>query len=364
MSAPLMREIKRRIEAAGPIGVADYMQLALAHPEHGYYATRDPFGAKGDFVTAPEISQMFGEVIGLWAAHMWGALGRPSPFALVELGPGRGTLMADMLRAGRLAPGFTEAARVHLVETSPALRRRQRAALREAAVPVSWFETLAAVPAGPTILVANEFFDALPVRQYVRTGEGWRERTIGINASGKLAWRTAESRAETHGKVGVILAEQRRARPGMVAEISPQRADMARQIGSRLALSGAALIVDYGYSARPLGDTFQAVKRHSYADPLSDPGNADLTAHVDFSALCAAARRAGARAFGPITQGQFLTALGIRRRAEKLKEINAERAAEIDAAVARLTGADAMGSLFKVVAFTGPDGPVPPPFAD
>ncbi|MDP2621630.1 MAG: SAM-dependent methyltransferase [Hyphomicrobiales bacterium] len=356
MSAPLLVEIRRRIEQAGPMSMADYMELALGDPAHGYYPTRDPFGGKGDFITAPEISQMFGEIVGIWTAHMWGALGRPAPFAFIELGPGRGTLMADMLRAGSLAPGFAEAARVHLVETSPALRCRQRAALREADVPVSWHQSFAEVPPGPMILVANEFFDALPVHQYARAQDGWRERVVGLDPAGHLSLQTAETRS--------ILAEFGQAEPGTVVEISPQRAAFSAEIGARLAQSGgAALIIDYGYSGPAPGDTFQAVKGHAYADPLENPGEADLTAHVDFAALCGAARAAGARSYGPITQAAFLTALGIAVRADKLKVARPDQAAKIDAALARLIGPDEMGTLFKVAALTGPAGPPPPPFA-
>lgn len=360
MSAPLIDQIKRRIRKTGPISVAEYMEMALSDPEHGYYATRDPFGPEGDFITAPEVSQMFGEIVGVWAAHVWGALGSPAPFALVELGPGRGTLMADMLRAGAVAPGFAAAARVHLVETSSALRERQRAGLEGAGIPVSWHESFAEVSGGPMILIANEFFDALPVHQYVRAEGRWRERVIGLDRAGNLAWQTAESGAETCG----ILAEFSRPEPDMIVEISPQRAAFSAEIGARLARSGgAALIFDYGYAGPAAADTFQAVKRHSYADPLAEPGEADLTAHVDFAALAGAARTAGARCYGPITQAEFLSTLGIGVRAEMLKATRPDQAGKIDAALARLTDPDQMGALFQVTAFAGPDVPPPPPFS-
>lgn len=360
MTFPLLEEIRRRIETGGPISVADYMELALGDPAHGYYATRDPFGVKGDFITAPEVSQMFGEIVGLWAAETWHALGRPSPFALVELGPGRGTLMADMLRASRVVPGFADAARVHLIENSPTLRDRQRANLQETAVPVSWHESLASVPAGPMIAIANELFDALPVHQFVRAQCGWRERAIALDPAGRLVWQTAETEAETETDPAVL----RDAAEGAIVEVSPRRAALAKEIGARLVQAGgAALIIDYGYSGPAAGDTLQAVRGHAYANPLSDPGEADLTAHVDFAALCEAARAAGARCYGPITQAEFLTALGIAVRAEKLKAARPDQAVEIDAALARLTGPEQMGVLFKAATFTGPDGPPPPPFA-
>lgn len=361
MTSPLIEKIRRRIEQDGPISVADYMEIALSDPAYGYYATRDPLGARGDFVTAPEISQMFGEIVGLWAVHMWDVLGRPSPFALVELGPGRGTLMADMLRASRLAPGFAAAARVHLVEMSPALRARQRETLRNVSAPISWHDRLADIPAGPMILIANEFFDALPVHQFVRTKDGWRERAVGLGPAGRLAWQTAGTDAARAAR----LAEFRETGEDVIVEVSPRREAAAREIGARLAQSGGtALIVDYGHFGPAAGDTLQAVRGHAYADVLAQPGEADLTAHVDFSALCRVARQAGARAFGPVTQGEFLTALGLAVRAQRLKAARPDKEADIDTALARLTDPAEMGHLFKVAAFTGPDAPPPPPFAD
>jgi len=360
MTSPLAKRIRDRIVRDGPISVADYMEIALGDPEHGYYATRDPFGRGGDFVTAPEVSQMFGEIVGLWVAHMWTDLSRSDPLVLAELGPGRGTLMADMLRAARIVPGFTEAAHVHLVETSPALRERQRATLRDAPVPVFWHQRFADILSGPAIIVANELFDALPIRQFLRMECGWHERRIAAVSADRLVWTIAESAAD----IDIIPRELRDARQGSIVEVSAQREALAKEIGARLAQTGgAALIIDYGHAGPAAGDTFQAVKGHAYADPLDDPGEADLTAHVDFSALCEAARAAGARTFGPITQAEFLTELGLGVRADRLKATRPDRAAEIDLALARLSSPEQMGTLFKVAAFTGWHGPPPPPFA-
>ena len=331
--------------------VERYMALCLGHPVYGYYRTRDPLGARGDFTTAPEISQMFGELIGLWAAEVWRAMGEPSPVRLVELGPGRGTLMADALRAARVLPAFRSATAVHLVETSPALRARQEAALAPAGAPVSWHGDLAEVPDGPAIVIANEFFDALPIRQFVGTERGWCERLVGLSEGG-LAFGLAPEPARD-----VPLP----VRPGATLEWPAAGVAVMGTLAARLAAQGGAgLVIDYGHARRAFGDTLQAVRDHAYADPLADPGEADLTAHVDFSLLASAARGAGATVLGPVLQGDFLRALGIDARAAAIRQrATPVQGDAIDAAVARLTGSGEgqMGTLFKVLGLGAPDLP-------
>jgi SAM-dependent MidA family methyltransferase len=271
--------------------VARFMALALTHPAHGYYTTGDPFGAGGDFVTAPEISQMFGELIGLWAADTWTRMGAPDRLQIVELGPGRGTLMADALRAARALPPFFEAIQVELVEVSPRLADAQRRTLRECGRPISWRPSLDEVPAAPAIIIANEFFDALPIHQFVRTPDGWRERLVGLGPEGALVF-------------GLAPDPDRRdfgpAPNGAIAELAEHAGRVARTIGQRVVdHGGAALVIDYGHVRPGFGDTLQGVRSHNFADPLARPGETDITAHVDFSALGRAAASAGARIHGP-----------------------------------------------------------------
>ena len=281
---PLARIIAQRIRLQGPIPLAAFMADALGHPEHGYYRRSDPFGKAGDFITAPEVSQMFGELIGLWCAEVWRLMGSPDPFLLVELGPGRGTLMADALRAAKVLPGFGDAAAIHLVETSPALRARQQAAL--AGREVAWHDGFGEVPAGPMILVANEFFDALPVHQFERTPDGWRERLVTLDGD---RFVLAVSRDRTPAEVLIPDALRRTAPDGAVVEVSPASVSTMRAIAERLEeYGGAALIVDYGHAEHGAGETLQAVRRHRYHHILADPGEADVTAHVDFAALAGA----------------------------------------------------------------------------
>jgi SAM-dependent MidA family methyltransferase len=356
---PLEAEIRARIEEQGPISVADYMEMCLSHPTHGYYATRDPFGVRGDFVTAPEISQMFGELIGLWAASVWQIMGEPDPLQLVELGPGRGTMMADVLRAARIVPGFAKAVRVHLVETSPVLRARQKETLSGFGVPLTWHDGVR-MPWKPSIVLANEFLDALPVNQAVKVAGGWRERKVAIDGDrlaftldGDVMWRVDEA----------LPAGLRGAPEGAVFE---WRVDwIMREIARHAASYGTALLIDYGHSESGIGETLQAVAGHRFADPLAAPGEADLTAHVDFQALREAAASQGPRIHGPVTQGEFLRRLGIAERAAKLKATaSPAQAADIDAALARLTdsGPTGMGSLFKVMAMAHPQLPPLPGF--
>ncbi|WP_460448937.1 class I SAM-dependent methyltransferase [Alsobacter sp. SYSU BS001988] len=345
---PLGRRLAAEIAAAGPISVARYMAACLGDPLHGYYATRDPFGPQGDFVTAPEISQMFGELIGLWCAEAWMRLGSPPVLRLVELGPGRGTLMADALRAARALPPFRAALDVRLVETSPTLRARQEAALAGAGVPVAWASDVDEVPAGPALVIANEFLDALPIRQFVKAQDGWRERLVGLAEGDPAALRFGLA-PEPEPMLADAPGE-----PGAVLEVGEAGLDIARRLAERFAATGgAALAIDYGHVRPGFGDTLQAVHGHAYADPLAEPGEADLTAHVDFAALGRVARTAGAVVHGPVTQGAFLRGLGLAERAAALKRGAAPPvAAAVDTAAARLAdGGDGMGELFKVLAF-------------
>ncbi|HKR19824.1 MAG TPA: SAM-dependent methyltransferase [Stellaceae bacterium] len=354
MSAtPLIEHLRGLIRADGPLTVERYMEIALWHPQWGYYATHSPVGARGDFVTAPEISQVFGELIGLWLADIWQRNGAPDPVIVCELGPGKGTLMADLLRAVTTVPAFRRAIQVHLVETSAKLRAVQADALH-AATP-TWHESLATVPAGPLLLVANEFLDALPIRQFERRTDGWHERWIGLDADGNLTFT---------GDPATSVDDLAAWPVGSVAERRPAARALARDLGQRLAgHGGAALFVDYGYFPPAPGDTLQAVARHQRHDPLRDPGAADLTAHVDFADFAAAATAAGARACGPVSQARFLTALGIDIRAHRLASgKNAQQRAQIESGCRRLLDETQMGTLFKVLALTGRDAPPPAGF--
>jgi NADH dehydrogenase [ubiquinone] 1 alpha subcomplex assembly factor 7 len=345
----LETELKRLIAIDGPMPLTQYMALCLTDPVHGYYVTRDPFGAGGDFTTAPEISQMFGELIGLWTAAVWLQLGAPDRVHVVELGPGRGTLMADALRATRVVPGFAAAARIDLVETSPLLRQRQEAALECFAHSIAWHPHFADVSGAPLIVIANEFFDALPVHQTVRAADGWHERMVGLDREGQLT--LALHPEPLLGFEATLPPSLRRAPLGAIREWRSD--ELMVEIAQRVVQArGAALIIDYGEIESGLGDTLQAIGRHRYASVLKTPGEVDLTAHVDFAALGRAAAKAGAHVWGPRTQGAFLTRLGINERAAILKAASPVHACEIDAGLARLTaeGPDGMGDLFKVLA--------------
>ena len=352
--APLEAEIRRRIAGGGPMSVAQYMELCLTDPERGYYATRDPFGAAGDFTTAPEISQMFGELIGLWAAATWRAMGSPGNFSLVELGPGRGTMMVDVLRAAKVVPDFRAAIDLHLIEISPALERLQRQALGGGNLAVSWHRSIDDVPDGALIVLANEFFDALPVHQAVMCADGWHERVIKIGEDDKLHFSIDRDPIPLFDKL-----LPRRLRAAKIGEVFEWRADnIALEIGRRVARrGGAALIIDYGHTESAIGDTLQAVGGHQFAEPLLAPGLVDLTAHVDFEALAQAAEGMGARVHGPVPQGEFLRELGVDERAAALKAAAPpEYADAIDAALVRLTSEDrtGMGRLFKAIAVADP----------
>ncbi len=356
---PLEHRIRALVRLNGPMSVFDYMGLCLGDPEHGYYMAREPFGAAGDFITAPDVSQMFGEMIGAFLVESWERLGRPAPFQLVEFGPGRGTLMADVLRVAKRVPAFVAAARLTLVETSPRLRAAQAATLAGAPLAPNWAERVEDLPPGPMIAVGNEFFDALPIRQFERARGLWHERVVGLDDAGALAFGLGTTVLPPNAvPAGFAAAED-----GAILEVAPIGVDIMTRLAARIATSGGVLLaIDYGYSGPALGDTFQAVRSHKPVDALVDPGEADLTAHVDFTALAQAARAAGAEAHGPIEQGAFLLALGLAERAGRLGADKDEAArAEIVSQVERLVLPEEMGSLFKVIAVT-PRGVAVPGF--
>jgi NADH dehydrogenase [ubiquinone] 1 alpha subcomplex assembly factor 7 len=346
LSVSVATRLSERIRHEGPISVAAFMEEALG----SYYATRDPLGARGDFTTAPEISQMFGELIGLWCTVVWESMGKPDRVALVELGPGRGTLMADALRAAGDETGFAGAARLYLVERSPVLRAKQKEAL--AAHAPTWHDDVSDVPPGPAIVVANEFFDALPVRQFERTLDGWCERLVDADPDGAFRFALSPPLATPEP----IPARLRGAAMGSIVEVSPPALAVVEALAARFRNhGGAALIVDYGHAESAAGETLQAVKGHAFSDVLAAPGEADLTAHVDFGALRDAAKRIGAQTHGPVGQGVFLERLGIAARAESLlAHATVVQARDIRDAKARLIGADRMGTLFKAFAIGDP----------
>jgi NADH dehydrogenase [ubiquinone] 1 alpha subcomplex assembly factor 7 len=360
MADSLRQRLKTRLTLSGPMTVADYMSEALANPRHGYYRQRDPLGTQGDFITAPEISQIFGELIGAWLAERWQALGSPEKVQLVELGPGRGTLMADALRATRSIAGFHAAIGLHLVEINDTLKQAQRDAIGKYTT-AHWHDSFASVPVdAPLLLVANEFFDALPIRQLQRTAQDWRERLVTLQGD---ALRFAL--APGPSPLAALLSPTLHASAGGIAEISLPARALARDIGERLARKrGAALIVDYGYVRPQLGDSLQAVAAHKVADPLAAPGEADLSAHVDFTALAQSAQAAGAMSYGPVTQAEFLQALGIEPRLAALKQrAEATQAAVLEGGVQRLIAPSQMGTLFKVLALSDKQSPAPAGFA-
>jgi SAM-dependent MidA family methyltransferase len=361
--SPLQSELKRLIRSSGPMPVWRYMELCLTHPQHGYYVSRDPLGREGDFTTAPEVSQMFGELLGLWTASVWKAIGSPPLLRLIELGPGRGTMMTDALRALRVLPPLYQSLSIHLVEINPVLRDKQRVVL--SGVPnVAWHDSVDEVPDGPAVVLANEYFDVLPVHQVVKRENGWHERVVEIDGSGALVFGAA---AEPMPRFEMLLPPSVRAAPvGAVFEWRPDTEIM--KITTRVRdQDGAALIVDYGHLRSDAGDTFQAIARHSFTDPLKNPGQADVTAHVDFQALVRAAEDLGARAHGPVSQGEFLKRLGIETRAVTLMaKTTPEISEDISGALKRLTGGGrgGMGSMFKVLAISGPHLPALAGFGD
>lgn len=356
----LLDRLARLIQAEGPMTVEAFMRLCLHDPQFGYYATRPRLGAKGegggDFITAPLVSQMFGELIGLWAVDVWTRLGQPAPFRLVEMGPGDGTLMSDVMRAARVVPTFRASAELWLVETSPPLRALQQDRL--AVHGPRWTERLAEVPGGaPIILVANELLDCLPARQFVRTENGWAERRVGLDAEGRLMFGLAPA---PNGFVPPPeLAE---VSAGSVVEVSPAQAALGAEVGARVAADGGAgLFIDYGRDRPEVGDTLQALIAHRKVDVLASPGEADLTVHADFPAFAAAARATGAETTAIVGQGDFLRALGIDLRADALAKARPDRAEVIARQHHRLTDPAEMGTLFKAVCVHTP-GFEPPGF--
>lgn len=336
----LLPILLQRIAADGPISIADYMADCLLHPQYGYYATRDPLGQHGDFITAPEISQMFGELIGLSLAQSWIDQGSPTNVALVELGPGRGTLMADILRATANVGGFHKAITVHLVEASPVLRAAQAQRVHDAV----WHDDVSTLPEVPTLLIANEFLDALPIRQFVRHRNGWSERRVG-QGDGELTLGLAPPAPFT-----ALDHRLQDTKDGDVVEICPALPQIIDQIGERIANhGGTAIFIDYGDWASQ-GDTLQALRAHAPTDPLAEPGQADLTAHVDFAEIARAVPE-GARYSRVTGQGVFLERLGITERAQQLaSRLTGDPLDDLIAAHRRLTHPDEMGRLFKVIA--------------
>jgi NADH dehydrogenase [ubiquinone] 1 alpha subcomplex assembly factor 7 len=396
----LAQELAELIRQEGPISISRYMALCLGHPRHGYYMKQDPFGAEGDFTTAPEISQIFGELIGLWAASVWQALGAPTSIRLVELGPGRGTLMQDMLRAARAMPGFREALSVHLVEMSPVLRERQSTTLAASGTTPRWHDRIEQALDGPVIVVANEFLDALPLDQFVRTPEGWRERLVGLDDKGRLAFGLAPQAPSplagegwgegsrnagnalltttannsglsdpSSGPPGHLLPQGEKGDAAPVSSVLEQPAaalDAVAAVARHVAAEGGAgLFIDYGPARSGFGDTLQALKRHAFVDVLAEPGDADLTVHVDFARMAQAGLAAGAAAHGAVTQRDFLLTLGLQQRFEALsRRATPAQVETLAGGVKRLieTGPTAMGELFKVLAVADPKLPLLPGF--
>ncbi|HXR96074.1 MAG TPA: SAM-dependent methyltransferase [Rhizomicrobium sp.] len=354
---PLGERIAALIAAQGPISVAQYMTLALHDPESGYYATHDPFGGKGDFITAPEISQMFGELLGAWCAQVWNDQGRPKNTRLVELGPGRGTLMADALRTLKQVPRFLDEVEVVLVEASPMLRELQREKLKDSGAWIRWASHFD-VRNVPLLVIANEFFDALPVRQYVKTARGWCERMV-VAKDGKLDFALAPLPAPTAS----IPSSRAGAPDGGIYEVSAATTALTEEIAHEIENhGGGALILDYGYAGIGFGETFQAVAGHRFVRPLDEPGRHDLSAHVDFMALADAARHGGAQTFGPVRQGEFLERLGVGARAKALAQANPAQTEQVTAALERLTAPEQMGKLFQAMALLPSSAPPAPGF--
>ena len=351
MSEEIAEKIVRRIRAEGPLTVAAYMAMALHDPEGGYYARRGPIGAAGDFTTAPEISQVFGELIGLWCAELWERIGRPDPVILAELGPGRGVLMSDLLRAAGTVPEFRRALRICLVEVSPVLRAEQERRLRQ--VQPAWVTRIEELPDGSMLMVANEFLDALPIRQFVRGAEGWSERMVGVDAEDQLVF--VDGPASPVASL-LVPGSLRRSSPGTVVEICPAALALAGALGYRLTRQpGAALFIDYGHFPTARGPSLRALQHHRPVSALAAPGTADLSAHVDFAAFAEAGRMAGAEIHGPIRQGWFLTALGAGLRLAALSaRAEAAQRWSLERGVRRLLDPGEMGELFKVVALVSP----------
>lgn len=354
-TTPLADKIKALIRANGPISVTDFFSLCLADPEHGYYQTREPFGQEGDFITAPEISQLFGEMIGIFLVHAWQRHGMPANTRLVEIGPGRGTMMADILRVvAKLAPPLYQSVGVHLVETSMRLQDVQQETLSAHVGRIEWHKSFDTVPAGFTLLAANELFDAIPIRQFVKTPLGFRERMIVLDDTDGLAFGAGVAGIDP----ALLPVDPGSIPDGTIFEIAPARQAVMSTLCERLKNSGGtAIIIDYGTMVTGFGDTLQAVLRHDYDPPLAHPGEADLTSHVDFQHLAEVAKASGVAINGCLRQGDFLYGLGIQQRVNALSEGKDPAVASlIRSAASRLAdeGEGKMGELFKVLVVSSP----------
>jgi len=345
----LREKLIEHIRENGPMTVADYMAACLYDPEDGYYATRPAIGgANADFLTAPEASQMFGELIGLWCAHEWDQLGKPA-FNLIELGPGRGVLMQDVLRATKRVEDFHDSSNLVLVEMSAPLREEQAERVPQA----EWAMRLEDAPPGASLIIGNEFLDCLPIRQFLRGEEGWHEKLVGVSEDGQL----------TFGLSAALPAPESDDEPGTVREIATGLESLIYEIERRLhEAPGRVLLIDYGYVKPEGADTLQALKRHAKVDPIETPGEADLTAHVDFARVAHLAEQASLDVHGPITQGQFLRGLGIELRFKALAEANPAHAERLARELHRLVSPDQMGELFKVICLSSPNLPPPAGF--
>ncbi len=354
----LAERLRNRITHEGPISVADYMQVCLTDAREGYYTAREPIGASGDFITSPEVSQIFGELLGLWAVAVWQSMGKPESVIVAELGPGRGTLLADASRAWQSQMEFAGCVSLALVETSPMLGEVQKKALRATPQPIQWRETIEDIPKGhPLIVIANEFLDALAIHQLIRRGDTWRERCVGIDQDGRFAFVEGS----------VVTDDNLPASPdGTILEMRPATTPLLAALAARARRAPlAALFIDYGHAKSAVGDTLQAVRHHCYADPLADPGKADLTAHVDFAALKRDAEALALRAYGPMPQGEFLLRLGLLERRDRLLETaRPEQRELISSGATRLADPSQMGVLFKVLTLTSDGLAPPPPFGD
>ena len=360
-SHDLEKIIKRHISVFGPMTVAQYMSLALTHPQYGYYTNHNPFGKDGDFVTSPEISQMFGEILGAWIAHSWQTIDKPKPFRIVELGPGRGTLMNDALRSASLQKGFCSSSSLHLVEISEKLIKLQENNINGFDIPINWHDSFTDVPSGPMILIANEFFDALPIHQFEKTKQGWNERLIDIDQEDNFHFVLSSTNISN----SITLSQDIISAPiGSVVETCPYGISLAAELASRVIKNGGAiLIIDYGANLTIPQESWQSVYKHKYHSPLKNPGKSDISAHVNFQSLKESAIETGARVLGPIPQGTFLENLGIKSRADFLKKKSTHKQAkEINNAYHRLVDSEDMGFLFQVLCISSPNFPHPAGF--
>ncbi len=362
MKASLNQRLSQRIQTGGPISIGVFLGEALFDPWQGFYATKDPIGAGEDFITAPEISQIFGELIGLWLAGRWHSMGCPKPVQLVEYGPGRGTLMKDILRAARAVPGMLEALNVTLIEASPALINVQASMLGNAPCAVNWQNALDDVPMGPCLLVGNEYLDCLPVRQFIRQNDAWHERLVGVDETGAYQFQFSPTPA-SDVEIEMIPPVLRDSDEGTLVEVRASIAPLMDALANRFSKAqGVALFIDYGPAQSEIGDTLQAIKGHQKVDPLDAPGTADLTTRVDFAEIKRAALAAGLQCAGPVKQGAWLNRLGLEYRAADLMKKNPAQKSKLARQVYRLTDDSQMGELFKVIAIFSPDMSIPEGF--